>query len=475
MAIGKSDAPAFRTLLPMGIGLFTYGAALARGSALLADPDVYLHVAVGRWIIAHGFVPHADVFSFSVPGAPWVPHEWLSEVIFATLYDQVGWVGLVALTGLTFALAMALLARALLIFLAPTYALIGTLTAWGLCAPLVLARPHVLAFPLVVAWTTSLVLARSKDRAPAPFAALLMVLWANLHGGFMIGLVLAALIGGEALFEAKDFHAARRVARNWGAFGLLSIAAAFVTPNGIAGVLLPLDMVRMNFALSFITEWMSPNFQHPQPLEIWLMLFLMGVLFIGIRLPVTRIVMLMVLLHMALTHRRHDTLLGMVTPLLLAPSLAWQLPRRPEDGRPLRPSVRLAASAVAIVFAVALTAWRRDVTHEPDRFTPAAALRAVKQGQIGGPVFNDFNFGGYLIWSGVPTFIDGRADMYGDQFVRRYASRAELPQLLSEYHITWTLLAVGNPDVVVLDRLPGWRRFYADAVAVVHVPEAVKP
>ena len=79
-----------RILLPLGIGLATYATVLARGSALLSDPDVYLHIAVGRWIIAHGSVPHEDVFSHSMRGAPWVPHEWLSEVILASSYDQFG-------------------------------------------------------------------------------------------------------------------------------------------------------------------------------------------------------------------------------------------------------------------------------------------------------------------------------------------------------------------------------------------------
>jgi len=105
------------------------------------------------------------------------------------------------------------------------------------------------------------------------------------------------------------------------------------------------------------------------------------------------------------------------------------------------------------------------------RYTPAAALAAARQNQIAGPVFNEFNFGGFLIFSGVPTFIDGRADVYGDRFLRRYIRPEDLPGLLSQYRITWTLLGVQHPHVLLLDHLPGWRRLYADAVAVVHVRE----
>lgn len=460
----------------------TYVTALARGSALLADPDVYLHIAVGRWIIANRVVPHEDIFSYSMYGAPWVPHEWLSEVVFAALFDHFGWIGLVVLVAIAFAVAMALLSRALLIFLAPTYALIGTLTAWGMCFPSLVARPHALVFPIMVAWIAALVVARSLDRAPSPFAALLMVLWANLHGSFMLGLAFVALFGAEAVFDANDRHAARRAVLNWTAFGLLSLAAAFATPNGIAGFLFPFEMIRMNFALSLITEWQSPSFQHPQPLEIWLMLLLLGTLLMGIRLPVTRIVMLLVLLHMALLHVRYGTVLGMLTPLLVAPSLASQLPRSPEEfmgsavrrglGKwPLPAATGSVALVVVLVLAIAATAWQRNFTHAADRFTPAAALAATSRSRGTGPVFNDFNFGGYLILSGIPTFIDERADMYGDQFLRRYVSREQLPGILSQYHITWTLLAADHPDVSLLDHLPGWRRLYADKIAVVHVRE----
>ena len=87
---------------------------------------------------------------------------------------------------------------------------------------------------------------------------------------------------------------------------------------------------------------------------------------------------------------------------------------------------------------------------------------------------NSYNFGGYLIYRGIPVLIDGRADMYGDPFMKQYVaattlSEAEaLPALLAKFRIQWTLLQPGTPAIALLDRLPGWRRVYADDVAVVH-------
>jgi hypothetical protein len=471
-----------RIWLPLAVGLLSYATALARGPALLDDPDVYLHVAVGRWIIAHRTVPDVDIFSYTMSGSPWVPHEWLSEIAFALVFDHAGWLGLMVVVALAFAVAMMLLSGALLAFMSPLYAAIGVVTAWGLCFPNLLARPHLLAFPVIVAWTATLIAARSRDRAPSPSAALLMLLWANLHGSFMLGLVLAAMFAGEALLDAADRRAMRAAILGWGAFGLLSLAAALATPNGLAGFLLPIRMVRQDFALALISEWQSPNFQRPQPLEIWIMLLLLGALVRGIRLPITRIVMLLVVLHLALLHIRNVPILGLIAPLLIAPALPKQLPPQPEallaalvarrlGGRRLPAWSGAAAFGGALLLAAAATLWPRGTIHGPDRFTPAAALAAASRAQATGPVFNDFNFGSFLIFSGIPTFVDGRADMYGDRFLRRYASPDALPGILAQYRIGWTLLGVHNPDVALLDHLPGWRRLYADDVAVVHVQD----
>jgi len=106
--------------------------------------------------------------------------------------------------------------------------------------------------------------------------------------------------------------------------------------------------------------------------------------------------------------------------------------------------------------------------------TPTAALAAMRAAHVEGPVLNDYGFGGYLIFSGIAPFIDGRAELYGDDFFRQYVDamllqNGELPQLLDRYGIAWTLIEPQRPAVVLLDHLSGWRRLYADDVAVVHV------
>jgi hypothetical protein len=142
-----------------------------------------------------------------------------------------------------------------------------------------------------------------------------------------------------------------------------------------------------------------------------------------------------------------------------------------------------AAPALALGFAIALAGSAMAATYPiapPEIFTPAAALRYARTHGITGRVLNDYNFGGYLIFAGVPTFIDGRADMYGDAFVRRWhqaihATNDDLAALLAEYDIAWTLLPPEDEAVRMLDLMPGWRRAYADDIAIIHVRDGVTP
>jgi len=108
-----------------------------------------------------------------------------------------------------------------------------------------------------------------------------------------------------------------------------------------------------------------------------------------------------------------------------------------------------------------------------DAVTPSRALAAAAQLGLDGPVFNSEGFGGYLTFRGIPTFIDGRAELYGNAFLERYlaaesGNESALTGLIAKCGITWTLLAPQQGAVRLLDALPGWRRVYTDAEAVIH-------
>jgi hypothetical protein len=246
----------------------------------------------------------------------------------------------------------------------------------------------------------------------------------------------------------------------------------------------------MGFAMGQLVEWRSPDFQSFEPLEVWLAVVLFAAFTLGWRLPPTRLLMLFLLLHMALQHRRHGELVGLIAPLLLAPALAPQL-RALAAGRSAGPVDRglldlakpasLSGTALAgAVLAAVSAAVLRGPAIRPDIEMPAAALAAVAAKRVTGPVLNDYGFGGYLIFEGIPPFIDGRAELYGDEFIKRYVQAMllesdELPKLLDQYGIAWTLIAPQRPAALLVDHLPGWRRFYADDIAVVHVRTDTAP
>ena len=194
--------------------------ALASPLALLHDPDTYMHIAAGRWMLAHRALPAADPFSYTMAGAHWAPSEWLGEVILAAVYAASSWGGVVVLTAACFGAAIGLLTWFLLRRLDPLPAVIATLAGVVLVLPHLLARSHVLALPLMVLWCGALTAARDDERGPPWLLLPVMVLWANLHASFLFGVALAGFLGGEAvLIPATGVGRAGEI-RRWGLFVL---------------------------------------------------------------------------------------------------------------------------------------------------------------------------------------------------------------------------------------------------------------
>ena len=311
-------------LVPLLAGLGAYAVAVSAAVNLLNDGDTLSHIVIGRWIIEHRALPFHDPFSYTFPGETWVPHEWLAEIVFAALYEWLGWGGVIAATTLATAVAFALLTRALQSSLGPRRAAIGAALAFLLTESHLLARPHVLALPLLVIWMSGVIRARDEGRVPSLLLLPVMTLWCNLHGGFVVGLAFAGLLAAEAVLEAPT--SGRLLAlRGWGGFLAMSALAALISPNGIDLFTLPLHMLQMGFATGSISEWRSVDFAHFDAIEVWIGLAILGGFSLGVRLPWMRTLMVLLLLYLALTHVRNKELLGIVAPLLIAVPLGKQL------------------------------------------------------------------------------------------------------------------------------------------------------
>lgn len=482
-----SDLSAARrlSLLPLWGAVFVYGLLLTLGHNLLNDPDTMWHVTIGNWIIEHRAVPHVDPFSFSAAGQPWVVMEWLSQVIFATSARLVGWTGPVVLAAAAVATAFALFVSFIQRRLGDIAATVCAGAAFALTAAHLLARPHLLVMPVMVAWVAGLIAAADRREAPSPWLLLLIVLWANLHGSFVFGLLLIGPIALDAVLSAAPSRRVPLLLR-WGGFGVLAVLASCLNPYGWNAILEPATTFGLGPALATINEWAPANFSQLGPLEIVLLAGVGLALWRGVTLPPMRILLLMGLVHMALAHVRYVELMALLAPMVIAAPLARQIgsgTRRSDAAPPLPGSAIVVTVAVLIAMTLGFGLLKR---YEPNRVnSPVAAVAELKTLGVK-RVFNDYDFGGYLIANGVPTFIDGRAEVYGKDFVVeqtaavRLRPPSKLFRMLDDYNIEATLLRTEDPATKLLDHVDGWQKVYSDDIATIHLrkpgaPHSVEP
>ena len=465
---------------------------------LLADPDTLWHIAAGRWIVTQQQLPTTDMFSWSMPGTPWTAHEWLSEVILYGVWSMGGFHGVVILVTACFALTAAYVVRFLCARMEPQQVPAVALLVLGMMETHFLARPHVMAWPLLAIWTGTLVAAVDHDRAPPWWLLLLLLAWANLHASFTLALGIAAALALDALLSAPSAERLQLV-RRWGLFGIGTLVACTINPNGLGTLLHAVHMMQMKEMLALISEWKSADFHEFQLILVW-MIVVFGLALTGrLRLSPVRTVLLLGLLYMALKHVRYQSTLALASIFILAAPLGVALRFRRSsaaahsahggDGEPrtaaldavmhrLSAATRPAAMLGTVVLASAwfIIAHDRMPSEPVAHIVPDRAIAAYQTAGLGpGRLLNSYKFGGYLIFKDVPVFIDGRADMYGDPFLKALDEAVtlktphSLESLLDRHRISWTLLATNSAAVEVLDHLPTWRRLYGDSIAVVHV------
>jgi hypothetical protein len=325
---------------------------------------------------------------------------------------------------------------------------------------------------LIVLWVGTLIHTVDEKRAPPWHILPLMILWANLHGSFTFGIAIAGGIACDALWNAPAAERLR-VAKQWLLFGVLAIAAACLNPYGPEAIWVTVRTIALGEVLTIVTEWRAQDFTHLGSFEL-IMLGAFGVaLYRGVRLPPLRILLVFGILHLSLSQARHADLLGLIAPMLLARPLAGQFAAFAAGRTMPRISACLPAAAIAMLIAVTGVAATRTIAPAA-AITPAQALASIDTAK-NNRILNSYDFGGYLDFVGIPAFIDGRAELYGMKFIMRHSRALDLQNLpdfvamLDEYKFGTTLLTPSTPAVALLDRLPEWKRVYADDVAVVHV------
>lgn len=470
-----------RALVPLCAGAGAYLFFLFLGDTLLNDSDSFWQIKIGQWILDYRAMPTNDFYSFTRAGAPWISTSWLSQVAFAFSHAQWGWAGPVILTAVAFALAIAIFVYLLDVQIEAPRAVLFAMLAVLLSLHHVLARPHILALPVMVAWVGLLMATADRRGAPSWHLLPLMALWANLHGGFVLGL---ALIGPISLEAVEHAEKGRRLALfvRWVLFGIAALIASCFTPYGWRTLQGATNILSLGELLSLIFEWMPANFATFTPFEGALLALIAFGYYRGLVLSAPRIFLILFLTWSALTHVRSIEAFAFLIPLVLAKPLGAMFPRAvPEAvGADRWPAHYVTALGALMIVAASWTSTSLYMGHHRFTFTmtqtPVAAVDLLEQRKAQ-RIFNAYQFGGYLISRNIPVFVDGRAELYGEKFVMDFFKATEgkkpelLPRLLDEYKIDATLLVADAPGPQILDQLKGWKRIYADDIAVVHVRE----
>jgi hypothetical protein len=471
----------------------------------ILTPDVWWHLATGRLIATSG-IPHADPFSYTLAGHSWTAHEWLADRILYTVHAHGGLLGIVHLRAGLIVLAFAF-AFALARLHAPAWLAFVTLSiaAW-VSQRNWLDRPQLWSYalaPLLV-----LLLERHRIRPTRAIWALplLFVLWANLHGGFMLGLGLVALWAALPERGASDGSGrpALRVAAT------LSVFAVLANPNGLHGALYPLQYV--GAGLGRVVQEEMPG--HLDSAYAWVHLGLVLALAFLLLIRIRSVTLPHLALGLLLGWISMPRLAGVALPfaaerhaplflLLGTPILAWQLaailgPRMNPVAASIRrwgqnslAGIAAAALAVAGLFLV-LRGLPRDRSPEarllPGRF-PVEAAAWLRANALPGHLINPYRWGGYLEFELFPAYrawIDSRGDLYGLARLRESELLQRMPpgsgqavhELLERYDanvIVWPLLTLDfgplqvHPFTDWLLRSGEWRLVFYDR------PDARRP
>lgn len=381
----------------------------------VGDPDLFWHLSAARRIFEFAAVPRSDWLSFTMAGARWVDFEWLAQIIFYLIFLLNGLAGL-----LWFKAGMLVLAGSGVYALLSRCGLSSPVRAAGLAfwAAAMLPRSDIrteLFSHAAFAWLLTILEGRRLERKPpraVPAFALAVVffgLWANLHAGFLYGLILVALYAGADLLERKDCNLA------WGLLG--GALGAMFNPYGIGvyGVLLR-HAREVGEVSRYIAEWGPLNLLRPEHWPCWLLLAgaaaaLWSARRSGRRVWLLPATTLAVFALAALRHARLGAFFATAAvPLGLA--LAAKGGLIPKKKRTLELGAAVLLSAVALFTAGrgwSLGVFRR--THHTE-YTPVLAARALEHPELlGRRLYHPAGWGGFLgfrFGPRQPVFQDGR-------------------------------------------------------------------
>ncbi len=457
---------------------------LLGGRMINLDGDLPRHLLFGKIILVERAIPATEPLIHPYENRPYVSHEWLSQVIYHAVYSAAGLPGLVLL-------AAFLLSSTFLIvydYLVKRFSLrlpVLFIVAWGAFATSLnwAIRPHLFSMLLLALWLTWVDRMRRGEKISVWRFPILMVLWSNLHGVFIAGvLALFAFAVGwtiDYLFAKGENPGTGK--QLWLAL-ILSITASVLNPGGAGSWFSILGFVNNQYLMSRMVESNPPNFQIPE-MRVFFLLLVFSIFLLSVKrgeLSSGQGFLLAGFSAMSLMAFRNVHLYGIVAPFVLAEALA--------DLRDISIIDRLEATLASIedkitvafypiltvfvlgVFAIFAPISKDLYQFDPETF-PVSAVNWLKSNPQPGHMFNDLNWGGYLELNLHPqkTFIDSVADVTGEvttDYETILTTRSGWEDLLNRYDIKWAIIETNSTLTHTL-RGHGWNILYKDETAII--------
>ena len=446
----------------------------------IIDPDIWWHLRTGQWVVEHGTVPLTDPFSAFGADRPWVAYSWLFGVLLYGMHGLLGLEG-VALYTLLGSLAVTTALLCLVLHFETRVPIALGLTAAGLAAigPTLGPRAYLFTVCFFIIELYILFLVRETGRLrPLWLLPPLFAIWANLHIQFVHGLLVLGMAVAESLVASvyrrhdgfdRRFVPLRPLAMITGACALATLA----TPYGIGLYRAVVEHSSQRVIYKFINELSSPPFRGPAE-WIFLALALGAAFSLGRQRHVEPFPLLLLggAAYFSFLAWRDAWFLTVSSVAIIATT--WgerRLPRRRLSWTGALVAVAGVALGVAIILgARSLSAATLEA--RVARVYPAGATQAIRENQYPGPLFNDFNWGGYLIWR-LPDYrvsMDGRANLHGDDRVRRSIDTWTGRKWESDEELNTARLVIASTEGILAQLLRRDARFktvYRDDVASV--------
>ena len=476
---------------------------------LLGDAGIGWHIRTGQQILATHAVPHVDSFSSTMAGKPWFAWEWLYDVLVGQLEATLALNGVVWFTAIVIAAVFAWTFRLLIARGTQICVALGlVLLAFSAATIHFLARPHVVSWLFTLAWFWILDSSERDDPARNRwlwFLPPLMLLWVNLHGGWLLGFVLLGIFWLGAVwtwFKAKGnrledslrkIAAAKQASRlTW--VTLLSALASLANPYGWRLHAHVASYLSNRFLMDHIDEFQSPNF-HGIAQKCFLVLLLITLAALAIHgraLRMSEGLTALFAVYAGLYASRNIPVSAVLLVMVLGPLLSSRAPGKGFFQRMRDMELKMQGHAwpvLAIVFTlyIASSRGRLDSTllmnahFDPHRM-PADAVNYLVNHEVKGPVLSPDFWGGYLIYRLYPkeqVVVDDRHDLYGEQFFRSYLKLIHAEpgwdDFLREHANSCVLLPKQSPLASLLTQSAEWKSIYADDAAVVFVRRQEHP